>query len=910
MAERSYYMGPYAGFGETSPERCLNAKIEDDINNSVTYILRLSHDTSGSPLSGIGTGIELTCDNNILSSIEAINLTPEGDVEGELILRTNDAGNDGLQERVRIKYDGTFNLSNVVNAGTDTDKFLVLDSSGDVDFRTGAEALSDMGAASSSHNHDHATLTNLNSASYTHLTSSNHTDLTDSGDTTLHYHAADRARASHTGTQDWGTITGTPTTLSGYGITDAASISSLTAGRVPFFDGSNLDNTTLYFTSGNFGINTDTPNHKLEILNGSDDYNIQVIYGNDKTTEYLGLGVISDDVFISAGHVGAGDTDLGLRVSSGGVESTAVRVLSNGTLLVVDGAFQVCQNPQCTISDNGSRFAIQISGSDFATRYLQLGRDDGNNDIITWGDVGIGNSSPSAKLVVEQDASGVCTRIHKSTDTSGNALEILNNGSSRSLQITHNNDNTGSVDDIVRIYNHTTEVFTIEDDGTIYLNQVPHATSDTDRIVVFDTATGNFKYRTGNELLEDINALELVSLTDTYIPFFDAGALADSNMRHVGGNVGIGISPTEVLHIYESDNPRIRITSSTSSEARLGISYGGGGGFITLDDSSGNTDVIIRSYGVTYFNGGDVGIGTDSPSVKLHVVGNTYISGQLETGGLIYSGSSIESVGSVTVGTTLSVSGESGFSDKVNIYDDVYISGKVGIKTTSPESSFDISDGSVAMFLGADSGATTRTDNTTKGLRIGMIQYDTDEEGYTIISSFGSSLSNTINIGGGTGTLNAATDVGIYTAANTTTTTGTLQFYVASDGGIFAYNLALASEDNDLNIDSSTDEIFYTASSRRFKENICDYDLDSTILHQLRIKKFNWINDDKIAKRCRGKEDFGYIAEEVAEVHPELVSYDKDGNVQNWKTRKLLMLAIAEIQRQSIRIDQLEKNIK
>jgi len=37
-------------------------------------------------------------------------------------------------------------LSGAVNAGTDTDKFLVLDGSGNVDFRTGAQVLSDIGA--------------------------------------------------------------------------------------------------------------------------------------------------------------------------------------------------------------------------------------------------------------------------------------------------------------------------------------------------------------------------------------------------------------------------------------------------------------------------------------------------------------------------------------------------------------------------------------------------------------------------------------------------------------------------------------------------------------------------------------------------------------------------------------------
>jgi hypothetical protein len=52
----------------------------------------------------------------------------------------------------------------------------------------------------------HSALANLNTASYTHLSATNATDLTDAGDTTLHYHAADRDRANHTGTQTASTI--------------------------------------------------------------------------------------------------------------------------------------------------------------------------------------------------------------------------------------------------------------------------------------------------------------------------------------------------------------------------------------------------------------------------------------------------------------------------------------------------------------------------------------------------------------------------------------------------------------------------------------------------------------------------------------------------------------------------------
>lgn len=53
---------------------------------------------------------------------------------------------------------------------------------------------------------DHANLSNLNSTSYYHLTQAEYTDLTDAGDSTLHYHASDRDRANHTGTQLSSTI--------------------------------------------------------------------------------------------------------------------------------------------------------------------------------------------------------------------------------------------------------------------------------------------------------------------------------------------------------------------------------------------------------------------------------------------------------------------------------------------------------------------------------------------------------------------------------------------------------------------------------------------------------------------------------------------------------------------------------
>ena len=67
------------------------------------------------------------------------------------------------------------------------------------------------------------------SAEYYHLTSAQHTDLTDAGDSTSHYHATDRARANHTGTQVMTTISDLPTLASGTYTPSLTSVTNVAA---------------------------------------------------------------------------------------------------------------------------------------------------------------------------------------------------------------------------------------------------------------------------------------------------------------------------------------------------------------------------------------------------------------------------------------------------------------------------------------------------------------------------------------------------------------------------------------------------------------------------------------------------------------------------------------------------------
>ena len=78
-----------------------------------------------------------------------------GDMPGRIIFSTTADGSETTTERLRIsasgevKVAGTFNLQTVAAAGTDTDKFLVLDSGGNVDYRSGTDTFSDIKVAAS-----------------------------------------------------------------------------------------------------------------------------------------------------------------------------------------------------------------------------------------------------------------------------------------------------------------------------------------------------------------------------------------------------------------------------------------------------------------------------------------------------------------------------------------------------------------------------------------------------------------------------------------------------------------------------------------------------------------------------------------------------------------------------------------
>jgi hypothetical protein len=92
-----------------------------------------------------------------------------------------------------------------------------------------------------------------------------------------------------------------------------------------------------------------------------------------------------------------------------------------------------------------------------------------------------------------------------------------------------------------------------------------------------------------------------------------------------------------------------------------------------------------------------------------------------------------------------------------------------------------------------------------------------------------------------------------------------------------------------------------SVSSRRFKENILDMNSDSSDIFRLRPVTFDYIDDTRLHRQ------YGLIAEEVNEVMPELVSFDKDGLVQTVKYHDLVPMLLNEIQKLNKRVELLEQ---
>ncbi|MFC1476248.1 tail fiber domain-containing protein, partial [Candidatus Zixiibacteriota bacterium] len=139
--------------------------------------------------------------------------------------------------------------------------------------------------------------------------------------------------------------------------------------------------------------------------------------------------------------------------------------------------------------------------------------------------------------------------------------------------------------------------------------------------------------------------------------------------------------------------------------------------------------------------------------------------------------------------------------------------------------------------------------------------------------------------------ISAANGVGIMTNAPTKA--------LDVDGNVRIRQMPFGSG-NSVKIDG-TGVLYEQSSSRRHKDNIRDLSINADPVLQLNPVTFQW--------KSTGEEDFGLIAEDVAELLPELVVYDNEGRPNGVKYDLVPVYLLGVLQQQQATIDYLNEQV-
>jgi hypothetical protein len=498
-------------------------------------------------------------------------------------------------------------------------------------------------------------------------------------------------------------------------------------------DGIMIDN------SGNIGIGISSPTNKLEV-----DGDIQVSTGNDVcidsgtclSTAGSGSGAFTDTgslAYYTGGNVGIGtstpDEEL---VVSGNIKTTSLAGSGQRCVAVGSTGTLIAKTSDCATSSGGDDLGNHTASSNIQLNGNWLSNDGGNEGIAVTdtGNVGIGTTSPVGMLHVKHGASGVTSGQNPVND--GLILEdddyaylTLNSPVGGALWFSDEREQQGGIfyahsGDYMYFQTSVAERVRITSTGNVGIG----TTSPTEKLEVSGTVKAT-------AFEGDGSALTGISGSGA---FTDTGSLAYYN----SGNVGIGTtSPNLPLHVSSSQiwQAKFQYGSGTytaiNANQLAAFTSGGDASVLYLNDiHAGN--VLIAT------GGGNVGIGTTSPTEKLEVSGTVKAT-------------AFEGDGSALTG----ISGSGAFTDTGSLA--YYNSGKVGIGTTSPTGKLTINDGYSIHNANAGSIKIQNDVDSTRMLYMGLTdEYGTYGSAYITASKSGTAyiplLISAGNVGIGTST--------------------------------------------------------------------------------------------------------------------------------------------------------------
>ena len=414
-------------------------------------------------------------------------------------------------------------------------------------------------------------------------------------------------------------------------------------------------------SSGNVGIGTTSPAQKLDVA-GKIVSSIDLTVGNNSSGAVRYSGQNGYYSFITRSNYN--DWVLSLLGTDGDASTDPIgnqlmTVNYNGNVGI--GAPSPAQKLQVTSStgnayiryNNASYTGIDI-GQHFGGNIYYWNRDAtsqiwGNNSteamrINSAGNVGIGTTSPGSKLTVNGSFSADTGSFSNSLTLSSdlrlqNNITILNKAQSAYISFATRN-TTGSevVMDLTNVgsinggaagpYLPLSAGSSYPLTGALYLES-----SNTD-VVMSGNTSGNFTIdnNTGNIAFKaNGSSVQSMSITSSLITI-------NEPTNFTSGNVGIGTtSPDAKLEVAATATTSVDIANFSNSNGITKIKHALdslGSGTVSIFDASNNEDIRLSSQGNSWFNAGNVGIGTVTPNYKLSINGDFGVS----NGGNIYIG--------------------------------------------------------------------------------------------------------------------------------------------------------------------------------------------------------------------------------------------------------------------------------
>jgi len=404
-----------------------------------------------------------------------------------------------------------------------------------------------------------------------------------------------------------------PTSLS---ITETdPQVSSFLPTAVPKWNGTALVDGQIFDNGTNIGIGTVTPAEKLDVIGKTKTTDIQVV--NGAVNGYvLRSDALGNGTWVNPSTLSITETDP--QVSS----STANYLPKwNGTTLV-DGQ----------VFDNGTN-------------------------------VGIGNNSPNALLTIGSNISPLLPFISKlSVNTTGNSPVFVGESTGlKGIIIGYDGNNiqgrsganfAANSDLILNNYggnvgiNTTTPTEKLDVNGKTKTTNLQITNGATNGSILQSDATGNGTWVNPSTLTVTETDPQVSSSVVNYVPRWIGSTLDDGSIQDDGNSIGIATAPVV--------GNRLTVNGKTAT-TNIQITNGANTGYVFQSDATGNgtwvnpssltvteTDPQVSSTTTNYIpkwngttlvdgqvfdNGTNVGIGTTTPTDKVHVVGNLKIDG-------------------------------------------------------------------------------------------------------------------------------------------------------------------------------------------------------------------------------------------------------------------------------------------